>query len=295
MEITNGHAARMRFARFKNQMEGTVPKTRAPRDKSRPPKAKRVKTKAEKKEDGGIAEDDSREAKERLKLKVEEVAGVGSGVGVGDGATRDERGESARSATPLIKPEPVDELVLLADADADADAPGEAVHESEFPQHVAPRMMTPNTSQDSHCSPHQQPQQHLLTPPQHQHQHHALPHSHESPYNFSHHSQQQQQQQRRASLSFSTVASPSSEPNFSFSHDLLSPGIFMHSIDGSSDPQDLHIESASANGGCGGGGGDNFFHPYLYETPPPHQQQQVLVDGISGFTKGEGEWEGSFC
>lgn len=50
MEITNGHAARMRFARFKNQIEGVQPKAREPRSggarsgrpgPGRPPKRKK--------------------------------------------------------------------------------------------------------------------------------------------------------------------------------------------------------------------------------------------------------------
>jgi hypothetical protein len=47
LEITNGHAARMRYSRFKAQMEGRAPSERKPRDPNRSPrtpKAKRVKT-----------------------------------------------------------------------------------------------------------------------------------------------------------------------------------------------------------------------------------------------------------
>jgi hypothetical protein len=51
MEITNGHAARMRYSRFKNQMEG-VPATKRPRGPKtpKPPKAQGVKAKIEKSE-----------------------------------------------------------------------------------------------------------------------------------------------------------------------------------------------------------------------------------------------------
>ena len=38
LEITNGHAARMRFSRFKQHMEGVPPTPRKPRSDARPPK-----------------------------------------------------------------------------------------------------------------------------------------------------------------------------------------------------------------------------------------------------------------
>ncbi|PLB41544.1 uncharacterized protein BDW47DRAFT_122586 [Aspergillus candidus] len=41
LEISNGHAARMRYARFKQQMEGTVPGSRAVRAKKSPSKSKK--------------------------------------------------------------------------------------------------------------------------------------------------------------------------------------------------------------------------------------------------------------
>ncbi|PKY04732.1 hypothetical protein P168DRAFT_317782 [Aspergillus campestris IBT 28561] len=41
LEISNGHAARMRYARFKQQMEGTVPGSRAARAKKSPSKSKK--------------------------------------------------------------------------------------------------------------------------------------------------------------------------------------------------------------------------------------------------------------
>ncbi|PYH77539.1 hypothetical protein BO82DRAFT_245996, partial [Aspergillus uvarum CBS 121591] len=39
LEISNGHAARMRYSRFRQQMEGNVPSTRAPRAKKDNPKS----------------------------------------------------------------------------------------------------------------------------------------------------------------------------------------------------------------------------------------------------------------
>lgn len=73
MEITNGHAARMRFARFKNQIEGVQPKAREPRGARaapRPGPGRPPKTKTEKKEE--VDEKDVKtEKKEKKKVKVE--------------------------------------------------------------------------------------------------------------------------------------------------------------------------------------------------------------------------------
>lgn len=109
MEITNGHAARMRFARFKNQVEGTVPKARASRGKTRALKAKCAKTKGEKKKEG--------DEKALLELKIGERAG--------DTAAKER--EEQTLAKPLVaKLEPVNE-VLRVDI--------ESVDESELSQH----------------------------------------------------------------------------------------------------------------------------------------------------------------
>ncbi|KFY21971.1 hypothetical protein V493_06958 [Pseudogymnoascus sp. VKM F-4281 (FW-2241)] len=207
MEITNGHAARMRFARFKNQMEGTVPKTRAPRDKSRAPKAKRMKTKDEKKEeDGG--------EKALLKLKLEEGATVNTAAGSGAGPEG-----QALARSPAIKPEPADEVVL-----GDADAPGEDVDESQLPKHNVHMTLTP-----SHSPPHSTnptPSHILTTPTHHQesHYHHLSP------------------QQRRPSIDFSPASSFSFSP-----HDVMSSqgSMFMQSMDGSGS-QDMGIAPTSA-------------------------------------------------
>src|SRR5580700_7050505 len=45
LKITNGHAARMRYSRFKQQMEGSTGKPRRPRQSTKPrtPRAKKVK------------------------------------------------------------------------------------------------------------------------------------------------------------------------------------------------------------------------------------------------------------
>lgn len=153
MEITNGHAARMRFARFKNQMEGTVPKTRAPRDKSRAPKPKRVKTKDEKKEeDGG--------EKALLKLKLEEGAAT---------APVGEPEAQAPVRSPAVKPEPADEVVL-----GDADAPGEEIHERQ--QHNTHVMITPSHSPPQSTNP---TPSHILSTPAH---HQESPYDHISPH-----------------------------------------------------------------------------------------------------------------
>ncbi|KFY70144.1 hypothetical protein V499_09415 [Pseudogymnoascus sp. VKM F-103] len=167
MEITNGHAARMRFARFKNQMEGTVPKARAPRDKSRAPKAKRVKTKDEKKEeDGG--------EKALLKLKLEEGAAADSAPASGEPA------EQALARSPAVKPEPADDVVL-----GDADAPGEAVNESELPKQTTHMSHTPSHSPPNSTNP---TPSHSLTTPTHLHgspYHHLLPEPRRSSVNYS--------------------------------------------------------------------------------------------------------------
>ncbi|KFY38087.1 hypothetical protein V494_04510 [Pseudogymnoascus sp. VKM F-4513 (FW-928)] len=194
MEITNGHAARMRFARFKNQMEGTVPKARAPRDKSRAPKAKRAKTKDEKKEEDGSE-------KALLKLKLEEGA-------AGDSATRasGEPAEQAPVRSPAVKPEPADEILL-----GDADAPGEMVNEGGLPKHNVHVTVTPSHSPPLSTNP--TPSHALTTPSHHQ----------ESPYHdLSPH-------QRRPSMEFSPASSFTFSP-----HDMMSSqgSMFMQSMDG---------------------------------------------------------------
>ncbi|KFY92063.1 hypothetical protein V498_05174 [Pseudogymnoascus sp. VKM F-4517 (FW-2822)] len=206
MEITNGHAARMRFARFKNQMEGTVPKARAPRDKSRAPKAKRVKTKDEKKEeDGG--------EKALLKLKLEEGAADDSTPASG------EPEEQAPVRSPAVKPEPADEVVL-----GDADAPGEEVNEDELNHHNTHVTPTP-----SHSLPHSTnptPSHALITPPHPQEPsyHHLSP------------------QQRRPSIDFSPASSFTFSPHEMMSPQ---GSIFMQSMDGAGS-QDMGMAPTSA-------------------------------------------------
>ncbi|KFY54064.1 hypothetical protein V497_08011 [Pseudogymnoascus sp. VKM F-4516 (FW-969)] len=208
MEITNGHAARMRFARFKNQMEGTVPKARAPRDKSRAPKPKRAKTKDEKKEeDGG--------EKALLKLKIEEGAVADSAAASGESQ------EQTPAMSPAVKPEPADEVVL-----GDADAPGEEVDENELPQHNANTHVTHTPSHSPPTSTNATPS-HVLATPTH---HHGSPYHHLSP------------QQRHSSIEFS----PSS--SFTFSpQEMMSPpsSMFMHSMDGTGS-QDMGMAPTSA-------------------------------------------------
>ncbi|KFZ24035.1 hypothetical protein V502_01486 [Pseudogymnoascus sp. VKM F-4520 (FW-2644)] len=192
MEITNGHAARMRFARFKNQMEGTVPKARAPRDKSRAPKAKRVKNKDEKKEENGGE-------KALLKLKLEEGGAADSTAASG------EPEEQAPARSPAVKPEPADEVVL-----GDADAPGEEVDESELPAQTAHVAHTP-----SHSPPHSTnaTPSHVLTTPTH---HQESPYHHLSP------------QQRRPSIDFSPASSFTFSPHEMMSPQ---GSMFMQSMD----------------------------------------------------------------
>lgn len=206
MEITNGHAARMRFARFKNQMEGTVPKARAPRDKSRAPKAKRVKTKDEKKEeDGG--------EKALLKLKLEEGAAADSTPASG------EPEEQAPIRSPAVKPEPADEVVL-----GDADAPGEEVNESELKHHNTHVTPTPSHSPLQSTNP--TPSHALITPPHPQEPsyHHLSP------------------QQRRPSIDFSPASSFTFSPHEMMSPQ---GSIFMQSMDGAGS-QDMGMAPTSA-------------------------------------------------
>lgn len=245
MEITNGHAARMRFARFKNQMEGTVPKTRAPRDKSRAPKPKRVKTKDEKKEeDGG--------EKALLKLKLEEGAAPGSTAPAGEPEAK------APVRSPVVKPEPADEVVL-----GDADAPGEVVDERE--QHNTHVMITPSHSPPHSTNP---TPSHVLSTPAH---HQESPYHHISPH------------QRRPSIEFSPASS------FAFSpHDMMSSqsSMVMQSMDGSG-TQDMGMAPMTS-----------FYDPFLFGPPQPHQQQhqqQMLVDGQGRVVKGGLQWDASFC
>ncbi|OBT82982.1 hypothetical protein VE02_08512 [Pseudogymnoascus sp. 03VT05] len=207
MEITNGHAARMRFARFKNQMEGTVPKARAPRDKSRAPKAKRIKTKDEKKEeDGG--------EKALLKLKLEEGATADPGAASGESA------KQAPARSPAVKPEPADDVVL-----GDADAPGEEVHESELPKQTAHVSATPSHSPPNSTNP---TPSHILTTPTR---------LHESPYH-----QLLPQQQRRPSVDFSPASSYTLSPH----HEMMSSqgSMFMQSMEGAS--QDMGMAPTAA-------------------------------------------------
>ncbi|ELR04742.1 hypothetical protein VC83_00681 [Pseudogymnoascus destructans] len=206
MEITNGHAARMRFARFKNQMEGTVPKARAPRDKSRAPKAKRVKTKDEKKEeDGG--------EKALLKLKLEEGATADSAPTSGGPA------DQAPVRSPAVKPEPADDVML-----GDEDAPGEDVHESEIPKQTAHVSATPSHSPPNSTIP---TPSHPLTTPTHLQEslyHQLLP------------------QPRRPSVNFS----PASSFTFSAHEMMSSQGsMFMQSMEGVGS-QDMGMASTSA-------------------------------------------------
>lgn len=206
MEITNGHAARMRFARFKNQMEGTVPKARAPRDKSRAPKPKRVKTKDEKKEeDGG--------ENALLKLKLEEGAAADSAPASG------EPEEQASARSPAVKPEPADEVVL-----GDADAPGEEVDESELPHNNTHLTPTPSHSPSHSTNP---TPSHVLTTPTH---HQESPYHHLSP------------QRRQPSVDFS----PASSFTFSQHDMMSPQGsIFMQSMDGTGS-QDMGMAPTSA-------------------------------------------------
>lgn len=208
MEITNGHAARMRFARFKNQMEGTVPKARAPRDKSRAPKAKRVKTKDEKKEeDGG--------EKALLKLKLEE-----GGAAADSAAASGEPAEQAPVRSPAVKPEPADDVVL-----GDADAPGEAVHESELPTQTTHMTTTPSHSPPNSNNP--TPSHPLATPT----------HLNGSPYH------QLLPQPRQSSVNYS----PASSFTFSPHHEMMSSqgSMFMQSMEGVGS-QDMGMASTSA-------------------------------------------------
>lgn len=64
LEITNGHAARMRYSRFKSQMEGTTPTTRKPKGTTpqkrneKPEKADKPSKKRQKKNDSKVKNED---------------------------------------------------------------------------------------------------------------------------------------------------------------------------------------------------------------------------------------------
>ena len=96
--VTNGHAARMRFSRFKQQMEGTYPTRRTPKDASDSAGTKKGKTPGERRakkldkrrksgtkndrEDGEDArvkeEDDDDEEEGGVKLEPMEDGSVGA-------------------------------------------------------------------------------------------------------------------------------------------------------------------------------------------------------------------------
>ena len=77
INITNGHAARMRFSRFKQHMEGAVPSTRKPRETHQ---QKKVKTqKKSKREEGG----------NDAKSKVKAEGSAGDEAVSGEGGDRD--------------------------------------------------------------------------------------------------------------------------------------------------------------------------------------------------------------
>ena len=93
MEITNGHAARMRYTRFKQHTEGTVPgrKSRAsPEDrqkKKRATRAKRSKQVEEDDEEGeSTKEEEGGTGKEEGVIKMEnpDAAGYGEEDGYGE-------------------------------------------------------------------------------------------------------------------------------------------------------------------------------------------------------------------
>lgn len=271
MEITNGHAARMRFARFKNQMEGTVPKARAPRDKSKAPKAKRVKTKDEKKEEA--------EEKTMLKLKIEDSVSPMEGQVatpismISESDIRQATGPGTISfdeaQMQMVKPEPIDEVRL-----EDLDAPGEAIDASELAHHDS---QMASVSDQAQAAPellhhHEAPHNHDLYPdlpfqqnqpqkPEGQHEYHHLP------------------QQAGNSAEYSRASS------FSFSNDLmaqLSPQMYLPIMEeGCSQntmSQEMRLPSPNT-----------FFDPYVY------QQQHMGINGHGQIVKSEQPWDSSYC
>ncbi|MCJ1244217.1 hypothetical protein MMC30_001415 [Trapelia coarctata] len=108
LDITNGHAARMRFSRFKQHMEGVPPTPRKPRsDAGRARKAKAEKTTKKEK--------DAKRKKEQEGLKSEStemaqgVGGLGlssGGFGQDNNGFGQENGGYGQGSGGLVKPEP---------------------------------------------------------------------------------------------------------------------------------------------------------------------------------------------
>lgn len=93
--ITNGHAARMRYSRFKKQMEGHVPQRRQPRKVARPD----VKPKKPKDEDD----------KSLMSIKLERDAALGRGEATYPSMSST-RTPPSTPHTPFVKDEPFDEV-----------------------------------------------------------------------------------------------------------------------------------------------------------------------------------------
>ena len=94
LDITNGHAARMRFSRFKQQMEGVQAPTRKPRASA--PRSKKEKQKQDKVTKPDKPTDD--EASPSVKPEPEDGAEPMHGV------------EQTVKTSPQIKPEPKEEI-----------------------------------------------------------------------------------------------------------------------------------------------------------------------------------------
>jgi len=265
MEITNGHAARMRYARFKNQMEGTVPKSRPPRDKSSPPKPKRAKTKCEKKEEG--------EDKAMLKLKLEDLAsasGDGQPASSGSVASESDVGQRPGVVTsagvepqePIVKPEPTDDVAL-----GDMDAPGESVDANEMAQQSSQMMGSEQIQPQQEVLQNHQIKQEPSFQPTHQVK------------SESQHEYQQVSPQTPQSLQYSRPCS------FSFSNDMmpqLSPNMYLPMMDDGTSHhnmlQDMRLPPPNT-----------FYDPYMY------QQEPIGVGRQRQFVKNEQPWDASYC
>ncbi|KAL8869604.1 MAG: hypothetical protein Q9174_004152 [Haloplaca sp. 1 TL-2023] len=131
LEITNGHAARMRYSRFKQQMEGYVPQQRKPREQKRKEKAEAAAAKAAKKQ----KKNDQSEVSNTSNEASASTSGSGSAAGnskIEDSVKRESLGMSGLSikkeegvkAEPAVKEESKDiEMVDLPLAESSAQLP----------------------------------------------------------------------------------------------------------------------------------------------------------------------------
>lgn len=95
LDITNGHAARMRFSRFKQQMEGVVPQQRKPRE-----------TKKKEKPENSTKQSKKRKRNEQPQAEATADEAPGPIIGI-EPTGPSTKAEPMVKSEPLVKSEPV--------------------------------------------------------------------------------------------------------------------------------------------------------------------------------------------